>query len=153
MEPEKKPLNILLADDDKDDRLFFKLALDEVSIPTLLTSVNDGQELMDHLLKNSEHLPDVLFLDINMPRKKGSECLIEIKQDAKLKVLPVVIYSTSFSADLAELYHNNGAHYYLQKRDFPDLAKSIESVLSKLIENPNQPSKDKFVIPILVAPV
>jgi CheY-like chemotaxis protein len=68
MEPEKQntPLNILLADDDKDDRFFFEKALQEVAIPTLLTTVNDGQELMDYLFKNSDHLPDVLFLDINM---------------------------------------------------------------------------------------
>lgn len=150
MEPEKKntPLNILLADDDKDDRFFFEKALEEVTIPTLLASVKDGQELMDYLLKNSEHLPDVIFLDINMPRKKGSECLAEIKADPKLKVLPVIIYSTSFHDDIADEFYKTGAHYYLQKRDFPELAKAIQSVLTMLADNPNQPPRDKFVIPM-----
>jgi len=151
MEPEKQntPLNIMLADDDKDDRFFFEKALQDVSIPNLLTTVKDGQELMDYLLKNSDHLPDVLFLDINMPRKKGSECLTEIKFDAKLKALPVIIYSTNFQDDIADEFYKTGAQYYLQKRDFPDLAKSIQLVLTMLAENPNQPSRDKFVIPLV----
>lgn len=153
MEPEKQnpSLNILLADDDKDDRFFFEKALHEVTIPKVLATVNDGQELMDYLFENSEHLPDVLFLDINMPRKKGSECLTEIKGDPKLKALPIIIYSTSFSDDIANDFYKTGAHYYLQKRDFTELAKSIEKVLAMLAENPNQPSRDKFVIPMIAA--
>ena len=57
------PLNILLADDDTDDRFFFDKALKEIPIATHLTTVHDGEQLMNYLSENSEHLPDVLFLD------------------------------------------------------------------------------------------
>lgn len=137
--------NILLADDDKDDRFFFEEALMDVPIATQLVTVENGEKLMDYLHKNSEKLPDVLFLDLNMPRKKGSECLSEIKKDEKLRQLHVVIYSTSLREDIADELYQNGAYYYLQKCDFPDLAKSIEGVLFLLAENPNQPARDKFI--------
>src|SRR5450759_3766148 len=94
-----KQLNILLADDDTDDCFFFDKALRETPIATHLTIVHDGEQLMDYLSKNSEHLPDVLFLDLSMPRKTGFECLSEIKENKKLKDLPVVMFSTSFPQD------------------------------------------------------
>ena len=64
-----KKINILLADDDHDDCHFFKLALKELSIDSNLTVVHDGEELMKYLNENTDHLPLILFLDINMPRK------------------------------------------------------------------------------------
>ena len=93
-------MNILLAEDDQDDRDFFDKALKEIPIPTHLTTVNDGEQLMEYLYKNSELLPDVLFLDLNMPRKSGFESLVEIKEDDKLKDLPVVMFSTSYPRDI-----------------------------------------------------
>src|ERR1035437_4216788 len=98
MKPEQQhaPLNILLADDDKDDRSFFEKALKEVSISTNLITVNDGEHLMKYLADNSEQLPNVLFLDLNMPRKNGFDCIVEIRENEKLKDLSVVIFSTSY---------------------------------------------------------
>ena len=87
-------VNILLADDDSDDCLFFKDVLDELNLPTLLTTVHNGEQLMEVLLKSTE-LPDILFLDLNMPRKNGFECLSAIKQTKKLNQVPVIIFSTS----------------------------------------------------------
>jgi CheY-like chemotaxis protein len=72
-------LRVLLADDDADDCLFFKEALEELPLSTSLTIVNDGDQLMKWLLKNTSRLPHVLFLDLNMPRKNGFECLTEIR--------------------------------------------------------------------------
>ena len=86
--------NLLLADDDIDDCIFFKEVLEELPVESFLTTVKDGVELMKFL--NTANLPDVLFLDLNMPRKTGHECLSEIKKDQKLKHLPVIIFSTSF---------------------------------------------------------
>ena len=148
MEPKQKnaPVNILLADDDKDDRYFFEKALKEVPIATHLTTFKDGEQLMNYLSKNSKLLPDVLFLDVNMPRKNGSECLSEIKLNPKLKELPVIIYSTSLRDKIADVFYQNGAHYYLQKCDFPDLVKSIHKSLTLLAENPNRLSRDKFIL-------
>ncbi|MCX6351069.1 MAG: response regulator [Bacteroidetes bacterium] len=84
-----KPLNILLADDDIDDCRFFKQALEALPNTSTFAEVHDGDELLNYLQKNEEQLPDVLFLDINMPRKNGFECLVEIKKNEKTKVLPV----------------------------------------------------------------
>lgn len=140
------PFSILLADDDKDDRFFFERALKEVPIPTMLKTVKDGALLMEHLSQKEEPLPDVLFLDLNMPRKNGSECLIEIKQNKKLNHIPVIIYSTSLQDDIADKLYENGAHYYLQKCDFLELPKYLAKVLALLIKDPQKPPREKFVI-------
>lgn len=140
-------INILLADDDKDDRLFFENALKEITIPTQLKTVNDGEELMDYLGKSLEHLPDILFLDLSMPRKTGYECLTEIKENIKLKDIHVVVFSTSYSRDkvyeldLANKLFEIGAQNYIRKPgDFKQLRNIIELSLTKLLEL--QSSKD-----------
>lgn len=134
-------INILLADDDKDDRLFFENALKEITIPTQLKIVNDGEELMDYLGKSLEHLPDILFLDLSMPRKTGYECLSEIKENIKLKDIHVVVFSTSYSRDkvyelnLANRLFEIGAQNYIRKPgDFKQLRNIIELSLTKLLE-------------------
>ena len=127
---ELKPLNILLADDDTDDCAFFKKALEQLSLSTYLTIVNDGDDLMDYLLENSDHPPHVLFLDINMPRKNGLECLSEIKHNIKLKNLPVVMFSTSNSWDTIDKLFKSGAHVYIHKpSDFAQLKQVIHHAL------------------------
>ncbi|MCW3091218.1 MAG: transcriptional regulator [Ferruginibacter sp.] len=107
--------HILLADDDDDDCLLFKLSLEELPISFDLTVMNNGEELMNHLNKESTRLPDVLFLDLNMPRKNGYECLSEIKSTERLKQLPVIIFSTSYAPDVVKQLYTNGAHYYVRK--------------------------------------
>ena len=141
-----KPLNILLADDDKDDRFFFQKALDALDIQHHFATVEDGEKLMTHLKKNAKSLPDVLFLDLNMPRKNGTECLSEIKLNAKLKGLPVVIYSTSLHKEIADQLHKTGAHYYIQKDELDKLIKMLTKTFALLKENGKQPGRDKFVI-------
>ena len=141
------PLNILLADDDKDDRFLFNLALRKIPIATHLTTVNNGQLLMEFLSKNSEKLPDVLFLDLNMPLKNGHECLLEIKQNPNLKQLPVIIYSTSLNEAVADVLYKNGAHYFLQKTDLTELSEPLHRVLSILAEKQTtRPAREKFVL-------
>jgi len=139
------PLNILLADDDADDRYFFERALQDLPITTNLKTVPDGARLMEYLYKNTDHLPDVLFLDNNMPRKNGSECLAEIKNNAQLKGIPIVMCSTSLGNDFANSLYQSGAHYYLHKCDFEDLTKCIYTILKLLAENPLQPPRSKFM--------
>ena len=73
------------GDDDLDDCLFFKSAVAEFSLPTQLETVHDGEQLMQHLTKEQSNLPDVLFLDLNMPRMNGFECLAEIKTNKAKK--------------------------------------------------------------------
>jgi DNA-binding NtrC family response regulator len=140
-------LRLLLADDDFDDCIFFKEALDELPVRVILDTVNDGVELMMHLDK-AEPVPDILFLDLNMPRKNGFDCLLEIKSNQKLKNFPVIIYSTSLNHTVADMLYENGAHHYIQKPgDFGKLKivilKAIQSVIK---EDKIKPGREQFLI-------
>lgn len=134
-----------MADDDRDDRFFFTKSLGEVAVLTSLTTVKDGEQLMEYL-HNSAQLPHVLFLDLNMPRKTGIECLVEIMGTARLKKLTVVIYSTSLTEDVADSLYDLGASYYLHKRDFNELPKVLEATLVLIMANASRPSKDEFIL-------
>lgn len=141
------PLHILLADDDKDDRFFFAKALEGLSIKTKLTTVNNGEKLMTYLDKNSSELPDILFLDLNMPCKNGSECLMEIKANKNIIDFPVIIYSTSLNDEIADILYRNGAHYYMQKCGLTQLVAQLESVLTLFVEkNHKRPPRSKFLL-------
>ena len=130
-----KPLNVLLADDDMDDCTFFKRALEELSASAHLTTVHDGEQLMKYLNENSDHPPHVLFLDINMPRKSGPDCLSEIKQNKKLKDIPVVMFSTSNSWETINRLFKSGAHVYIHKpSDFAQLKQVIYHALPMAAE-------------------
>jgi CheY-like chemotaxis protein len=96
------PLNILLADDDLDDQIFFEKVLSELPISTKLTTFRNGEELMTHLAVNTINSGSnyILFLDLNMPYKTGFECLVEIKENEKLKELQVVMFSCSFTKSI-----------------------------------------------------
>ncbi|MEO6731055.1 MAG: response regulator [Ferruginibacter sp.] len=110
--------NILLAEDDEDDRFLFKHALDGLPLAFNLTIVADGEELMELLTKmKKEDLPDVLFLDLNMPRKSGFECLAEIKGIEKLDLLTIIVFSSSQAPDELEQFYNDRALYYIRKPD------------------------------------
>jgi len=146
----EEQLNILLADDDKDDCTFFIDALESIPISTNITTVHDGEELMELLNTESTKLPHVLFLDLNMPRKNGFECLYQIKQDKKLNKLPVVIFSTSFEQEVVNLLYNNGAQYFIRKpSEFELFRKIIQHTLTLINQEPvSQPAKEHFVITI-----
>ena len=141
------PVNLLLADDDADDCIFFREALEELPHATELVTVNDGVELMRLLSEDGETLPDAIYLDLNMPRKSGFECLLEIKQNEKLKHLPVIIFSTSFNPEVVNKLRHQGADYYIRKpADFSDLKKIISKSLDLLSNGNAQPSIDNFIL-------
>jgi len=139
--------NILLADDDKDDCELFKDALSELPLNTMLTTVYDGDQLMTLLLE-AVRLPHVLFLDLNMPRKNGFQCLSEIKHHPDLKDLIVVIFSTSFEQYIAGDLHKNGAQHYIRKpAEFDTLKKVIYQALILVTQdNVSQPPIEYFVL-------
>lgn len=143
----KKPQCILLADDDEDDCLLFKEALNELGICVQLTTVQNGDQLMK-LLNKEERLPDVLFLDLNMPRKNGLQCLSEIKQSQRLKSFPVIICSTSFQKNVVDVLYQMGAQFYIRKpNNFAELKHIIHEVLTIAAQlNYLQPSKEGFVL-------
>ncbi len=145
---EIKPLHILLADDDRDDCELFEAALAETLIPTNFTMSNDGIDLMNLLNRLEFPLPDLLFLDLNMPRKNGQECLWEIKQTSHLRMLPVIIFSLTVYPMMIEELYNNGALYYIQKpNSFQQLTDIIKQVLSLPDDRKwTQPSRQDFVL-------
>jgi CheY-like chemotaxis protein len=142
-----KALNILLVDDDKDDRLLFEIALEEIPLSTSLTTFKDGEQLMLHLENVSTYLPDVLFLDLNMPRKTGFEYLHEIKNHPLLKRIPVIIFSTSYDEDKALQLYESGAHYYICKpADFNDFKMVVQNALMLIQQDNIKPTQQNFLI-------
>lgn len=125
-----EPILVLLADDDEDDRHFFKDAFNEIKINTEVQFVKDGVELMDLLNEADKILPHILFLDLNMPRKTGMECLKEIKNNNRLKDIAVAIYSTSASEEDIEETFVKGANIYIKK---PSEFEALKKILSDVI--------------------
>ena len=143
----KEKLNVLLADDDTDDCIFFKQALGELNLSAQLTIVNDGEQLMKYLTENVNSLPDVLFLDINMPRKNGIECLSEIKHHENLKDLSVVMFSTANDWESINMLFKSGAHVYIHKPgDFAQLKQVIQHALPIAAENKFSNKKVKYIL-------
>ena len=138
-----KTLNVLLADDDVNDRMNFKEALEESKMDTSLVSVNDGVELMEYLLKDDIELPALLFLDLNMPRKSGMECLKEIKGVARLRNIVIAIYSTSSSEKDIEQTFYCGANVYMKK---PNDFGKLKELLNKIVTSVNVYSDPPFNI-------
>lgn len=102
MQPKPTPITILLADDDEDDRMLAMDALREAHLANEIHCVENGEELMDYLLRRGRFSipgaaprPGLILLDLNMPRKDGREALREIKADPELRQIPVVVLTTS----------------------------------------------------------
>jgi CheY-like chemotaxis protein len=124
------PIHILLADDDESDRLLFKEALEELKIKTQVETVNNGVQLMEYLSNNEKLLPQLLFLDLNMPRKNGLECLKEIRSNKTMDEMSIAIYSTSASDKDVEETFLKGANVYIKKpSDFNVLKQVLEKVV------------------------
>lgn len=123
-------LNILFADDEENDRLLFVDALKELKINTIIHTVNDGVELMEYLNNADNILPQLIFLDLNMPRKNGLECLKEIRANYKLKDIAIAIFSTSMSEKDIEQTFMNGANVYINK---PNSFEGLKQALDKVI--------------------
>jgi CheY-like chemotaxis protein len=142
------PIHLLLADDDADDCSLFQDALEELPLATSLTTVHNGEQLMQLLSTEAEELPQILFLDLNMPRKNGFECLSEIRLNKNLQQLPVIIFSTSFDHDIVNLLYKNGAQYYIRKpADFARLKEVIYQAVTLAGQaTALQPAKEKFIL-------
>jgi len=102
MRPDRRPITILLADDDEEDLLMSREALEQSRLGNELRSVLDGEELMDYLFRRGRYVdpaesptPGLILLDLNMPRKDGREALAEIKADPALRKIPVIVLTTS----------------------------------------------------------
>lgn len=143
---QNKPIHIFLADDDDDDTFLFREALDQIQVPVKLDVAESGVELM-HILHSNGAIPDVIFLDMNMPVKNGLECLHEIRNSDSLKQIPVVILSTSIAKYLLESAHKGGANLYIQKpTSFIDLVTVLKNCLSKTRDFEQTLGLDEFLI-------
>ncbi|HRF77724.1 MAG TPA: response regulator [Chitinophagales bacterium] len=123
-------LNIVFADDEENDRLLFLDALKELKIKTNVHTVNDGIELMNYLNNSNNRLPHLLFLDLNMPKKNGMECLKEIRTNEHLNDIAIAIFSTSLSEKDIEETLINGANVYINK---PNSFDALIQVLNKVV--------------------
>lgn len=125
-----EPLKILLADDDENDRLLFIDAINELKTKTIVHAVNDGIELMAYLATKGNALPQLLFLDLNMPRKNGHACLKEIRSNNKFDDVAIAIFSTSLAEKDIEETLINGANVYLNK---PNSFDELKQALNKIV--------------------
>lgn len=136
---------IMLADDDIDDRMLFEEALRELCEKSRFVTSIDGYDLLNTLNNTSPPPPDVIFLDINMPKLDGLECLTKIKNNPSYKDIPVIIFSTSSNQENIEKAKLIGASYYIKK---PTNFKSLKDIISKvceLITEPVNPAQEFFI--------
>jgi CheY-like chemotaxis protein len=126
---------ILLADDDADDRLFFKEAMEEINSDIVVSFVNDGAQLIYYLNQPGIQLPPIIFLDLNMPVKNGMNCLKEIRGNDRFKDLIIAIYSTSGSDQDVQDAFTHGADVYIKKpNNFSDLKASLVKVINRSVQ-------------------
>lgn len=121
----------LIVDDDIDDCEFFCEALNEIAPNIDCYVANNGEDALKKLRAQSKSIPDVIFLDLNMPCMDGKACLKELKKDNLLKEIPVVIYTTSSNKDDVDETKNLGAFHYITKpSDFQNLRKQLLLVIN-----------------------
>jgi two-component system, chemotaxis family, response regulator Rcp1 len=128
-----KTQNILLVEDNPGDILLTMEAFKEVAIPHELNAVNDGVDAVSYLKRTGKFVdavrPDIIFLDINLPKKNGFEVLAEIKQDPDLKHIPVIILSTSASKhDIQKAYELHANCYLIKPVELEDFFRVIRSL-------------------------
>ena len=140
MANQRGPCTILMADDDADDCLLVQEALRESKQPHDLRIVRDGQQLLDYLRRRGEYQqspevprPDLILLDLKMPRKDGREALSELKADPRLRSIPIVVLTTSTARDDIGFCYRMGVNSYITKpatfRGLVDLLEHVEQIL------------------------
>jgi len=140
--------NIYLADDDTDDHFIFGAALEEICDDYTLTIISSGDELLTTLRTPGVRNPDIVFLDINMPRKNGIETLKVIKEDPKINSLQIVMYSTSSNPLYISQAQQAGAcSYFVKPNDFSKLKQLLLKTLSIDWGSYNVPAnRQEFII-------
>jgi len=141
-----KPLRVVIADDDEDDREFFIDAVKVVAPNIKVDEVENGCSLIEKLEKAKE-LPDLIFLDLNMPVLHGLECLEKIRSHKKLKDIPVIIYSTSmYKGDIDSTYKAGADCYVGKPTTMSDMRKILNTLLQKNWGFHSQPDLSDFVL-------
>jgi CheY-like chemotaxis protein len=126
----RKSQTVMIVDDDEDDIELFCEALKDVDGNINCISASNGEDALMTLNKENAVLPDYIFLDLNMPRLNGKQCLKKIKSNATLRDIPVIVYTTSKLKEDVEETKKLGATTFLTKpNQLNDLRKAIASIL------------------------
>lgn len=133
MPTSSKGIVFLLADDDADDKTLFCEALSEIDPAIVVHTASDGKEALALLSGNQIKKPDIIFLDINMPVMDGWQCLGKLKENADLKTIPVIMYSTSSYQRDIELALDSGAFCFFTK---PSDYRELRSILKLIATSP-----------------
>lgn len=138
-------MHILMADDDRDDFDILKEAVQRTGEPLKVSYAANWLELWRFIIKT---VPDILFLDINMPVKNGLECLQLLRQDRKYDEIPIIIYSTSVSQTDIDRAYEHGANYFIVKPNaIDDIANMVKKICSMSKEALHAiPPREEFVL-------
>jgi CheY-like chemotaxis protein len=149
MQPHAKPITILIADDDPDDRMMAKEALDESRVANVVHFVEDGVELLSYLRRQGRYAdpgasprPGLILLDLNMPKKDGREALREIKADPALRRTPVIVMTTSKAEEDIYRTYDLGVSSYVAKpvtfEGLVDVMKTLGKYWFNIVELPDE---------------
>jgi CheY-like chemotaxis protein len=138
-------MHILMADDDKDEFYLLQEAAQKACEDLKVSYAANWLELLRFILKT---LPDILFIDLNMPVKNGLECLQQLREDRKYDKIPIIIYSNAISKTDIEKAYKNGANYFIIK---PDAIEDISNMIKKICSLGKEallsiPPREEFVI-------
>ena len=145
-----KPITILYADDDPEDRMLIKEAWEENRLANELHFVEDGEELINYLRRRGKYeslqgdeLPGLILLDLNMPKKDGREALREIKSDRQLRLIPVVVLTTSKAEEDILRAYDLGVNSFIMKpvtfQSLVDLVLTFSKYWFEVVELPSKP--------------
>lgn len=123
---------LFIIDDDLEDQEIFVEAVKDVDSTVQVFTAENGDDAFEQLQQNVIVLPDLIFLDMNMPKLNGKQVLKELKSIKSLKSIPVIMYSTSFApGDVDEVHKLGAAHHLLKPARFDQLCRELKSILAK----------------------
>src|SRR5512139_461692 len=133
MNDKPRPIEVLLVEDDPGDVLLTKEAFEDNKVKNNLHVVNDGEEAIRFLRREGDHAsaprPDLVLLDLNLPRKDGREVLEEVKGDPELRSIPVVVLTTSEAdEDILRSYHLHANAYVTKPVDFEQFIRVVRQI-------------------------
>jgi CheY-like chemotaxis protein len=153
MSSDSSTIHILLAEDDPDDRLLTRRALEKSRLANTIQAVEDGEELMQYLRHEGKYAdpdsaprPGLILLDLNMPRMDGREALKKIKSDAELRRIPVIVLTTSEAEqDILQSYDLGVNAFVTKPVTFDDLANALQALGDfwfEIVKLPNERQAD-----------
>jgi len=138
--------NVVFVDDDADEFYLFNEAIEQAELAVKMRRAKDGNDLIKYLHENE--LPDVIFMDLNMPYKDGVETLTELKSNGNFKEIPVIIFSTSRNANQINTCFDKGANMYVVKPEtFDEISHMVKKVFAIDWKNSHQQApQESFVL-------